>query len=98
MSGPNPHQPALTESAILERLRACAIEALELPPDQIPAMTTALPLVEGLRLDSLRQVVLLARIEEEYGFEFDPDDLAPLRADGTLGDLVRVIQRRSAEL
>ena len=92
------YPPALTENAILERLHACASEALELAPDQMPTITASLPIVEGLRLDSLRQVVLLARIEEEYGFEFDPDDLAALRADGTLGDLVRVIQRRGADV
>lgn len=98
MPGPTSDPSPLSERAILERLRACASEALELAPDQVPAMTSALPLVEGLRLDSLRQVVLLARIEEEYGFEFEPDDLAALRAEGTLGDLVRVIQRRAADL
>jgi acyl carrier protein len=84
-----------TETEILDRLRACAVEALELPPGEMPALTADLPLVEGLRLDSLRQVVLLARIEEEYGFEFDPADLSALGADGTLRDLVRVIQRRA---
>lgn len=94
----SPQSAALSDGAVLERLQGLASEALELPPDQMPVITAALPIVEGLRLDSLRQVVLLARIEEEYGFEFDQDDLAALRADGTLGDLVRVIQHRAADL
>jgi acyl carrier protein len=34
-------------------------------------------------------------VEERFGFEFEPEELATLGAGGTVGDLVRVIQRRA---
>lgn len=94
MSIPHP-STALTDDAILAFLTAHAAEALELPPDEVQQITAGTPIVEGLRLDSLRQVVLVTGIEEHFGFEFDPEELAALGAEGTVGDLIRVIQRRA---
>ena len=86
---------ALTDGAILAFLTSHAAEALELPPDDVQQITADTRIVEGLRLDSLRQVVLITGVEEHFGFEFDPEELAALGAEGTLGDLVHVIQRRA---
>jgi acyl carrier protein len=91
-----PHSStALTDDAILGFLTSHAAEALELPPDEVQQITVDTRIVEGLRLDSLRQVVLVTGIEEHFGFEFDPEELAALGAEGTVGDLIRVIQRRA---
>ena len=87
--------PALTDAAILAFLTSHAAEALELPPDEVRQITTETRIVEGLRLDSLRQVVLVTGVEEHFGFEFEAEELAALGADGTVGDLVRVIRRRA---
>ena len=94
MSTPEP-STTLTEEAILAFLISHAAEALELPPDEVGQITPDTRIVEGLRLDSLRQVVLVTGVEERFGFEFDPEELAALGAEGTVGDLVRVIQRRA---
>jgi acyl carrier protein len=85
----------LTDDAILGTLKAFAAESLELPAEDVARVSRDLPVVEGLRLDSLRQVMLLTRIEEEYGFEFDPDELTLLGPEATVGDLVALIQRRA---
>jgi acyl carrier protein len=85
----------LTEEAVLVTLKDFAAKALELPAEDVARVSPQLPVVEGLRLDSLRQVMLLTRIEEEYGFEFDPEELADLGPDATIGDLVALILRRA---
>jgi acyl carrier protein len=95
METPPHSSPALTEEAILAFLISHAASALELPQDDVRQITTATRIVEGLRLDSLRQVVLVTGVEERFGFEFEPEELATLGAGGTVGDLVRVIQRRA---
>lgn len=95
MSSPQHPSPALTEEAILAFLTAHATDALELPQADVEQITADTGIVEGLRLDSLRQVVLITGVEERFGFEFEPEELAALGAGGTVGDLVRVIQRRA---
>jgi acyl carrier protein len=85
----------LTDQAILAFLASHAAEALEMPPEEVQQITPDTRIVEGLRLDSLRQVVLVSGVEERFGFEFEPEELAHL-ADGTVGDLVRAIQQRAA--
>ncbi len=85
----------LTEEAVLDTLKAFAADALDLPTEDVARLTMQLPVVEGLRLDSLRQVMLLTRIEEEYGFEFDPEELGGLGPDATIGDLIAVVLRRA---
>ncbi len=87
----------LTEDAIIDGLKACAVDALELAPDDVRHVTRATPLIEGLRLDSLRQVILLARIEEDYKVEFVHDDLIAMGADATVGEFAQLILRRASE-
>ncbi len=77
---------------ILLHLRQVAQEELDLPPEEIEHVSLDTPIVEGLKLDSLTQVVLIAEIEEHYGFEFEPEDLERLL---TVADLVRAIQERA---
>jgi acyl carrier protein len=86
----------MTIDAILASLKTHAAEALDLPQDEVQAIAAETPIVEGLRLDSLRQVVLLTKIEEQFGFEFEPEELATLGPAATVGDLVRLIHRRAA--
>ena len=73
---------------------AHAAETLEMPNEELRRITPDTPIVEGLRLDSLRQVVFVTGVEEHFGFEFEVEDLQRLAA-GTIGDLVRVIQERA---
>ena len=84
-----------TEQEILAFLLAHAAETLEMPPADLQRIDRDTPIVEGLRLDSLRQVVFVTGVEEHFGFEFEPEELQRL-ADGTIGDLMRVIQERAA--
>ena len=87
--------PEPSEQDVLAFLETQALDALELPADTVQRLNLETPLVEGLSLDSLRQVVLVTAIEEHFGFEFEAEELTELGAGGTLGDLVLVIQRRA---
>ncbi len=86
----------LTGAAILERLRAIASEELELDAARVAGIGLDTPLAEGLRLDSLNQVILLARLEETCGVVFSLEERDELLALRTVGDLVRLVQRRLA--
>lgn len=86
----------LTEDEIIDRLKACAVDALELAPEDVRDVTRTTPIVEGLRLDSLRQVILLAKVEEAYSFEFDPEDLAAMGARATVGEFAQLVLRRAS--
>jgi acyl carrier protein len=86
----------LTADGILDRLKTYVREDLELGADLVERVTLETRVVEGLQLDSLRQVMLVARIEEDYGFEFDAAGADELDALASVGDLVRLIQRRAA--
>jgi acyl carrier protein len=84
---------ALPPGQILERLRTIVTDRLDLTPEQIDALEPDLPLVQGLQLDSLAQVTLIAGIEDEFHIELDMDDRQRIT---TIGDLVALIQQRSA--
>ena len=86
---------SLTDAAILEFLIAHAADALELPPEEAQRITAETRLVDGLRLDSLRQAILVTGVEDHFGLEFGIEELAAV-ADGTVGDMVRLIQRKAA--
>jgi acyl carrier protein len=86
--------PDVPDVNVLERLRALAREELEMKPDDVARVGPETQLVEGLELDSLRQVVLITRIEEQFGFELTHDDRERLLSLRTIGDLVRLIQER----
>lgn len=87
---------ALTDSHLLAHLKMVAGTELELQAEQIDRIELDTPIVEGLQLDSLKQVVLIANLEETYGFELSPKDLEQLQSLETVGDLVRMIRERSA--
>jgi acyl carrier protein len=61
----------LQPDQILERLRAIVSDRLDLTPEQIDALSPDLPIVEGLQLDSLAQVTLIAGIEDEFHVELN---------------------------
>ena len=84
-----------TEEDVFEQLKTIARAELELRPESIDAIRLDTPIVEGLQLDSLRQVVLLTNIEETFGFEFSLDDRQQLQSLRTVRDLVRWIQHRT---
>jgi acyl carrier protein len=83
-----------TEQDILAFLLTHAADTLEMPAAELQRIDRDTPIVEGLRLDSLRQVVFVTGVEEHFGFEFEPEELQRLSA-GTIGDLTRVIQERA---
>jgi acyl carrier protein len=55
-------------------------------------------LVDGLTLDSLKQVILMADIEESFGFQFSPDDLEHVRELETVADLVAFVRHRATAI
>ena len=78
---------------IYERLRAVVTDRLVLTPEQIEAFQPDLPIVQGLQLDSLAQVTLIAGIEDEFHIELDMEDRQHIN---TVSDLVKLIQQRAA--
>jgi len=87
---------SFTAADVLARLKAIASEELELDADRVASIGLETPLTEGLRLDSLNQVILLARLEETCGVIFSLEERDELLALQTVGDLVRLVQRRLA--
>jgi len=86
-------QPALPQQQILQRLRDVVTERLTLTPEQIASLRPDLPIVQGLQLDSLAQVTLIAGIEDEFQIELDLEDRQRIT---TIADLVALIQQRSS--
>jgi acyl carrier protein len=88
-----PKLEELPPQQVLERLRTVAIDRLSLTPEQIQMLRPDLPIVEGLQLDSLAQVTLIAGIEDEFGIELELEDRQRIT---TVRDLVAIIRERSA--
>jgi acyl carrier protein len=86
-------QPSLPSGQIYERLRALVTERLDLTPEQISAIRPDLSIVQGLQLDSLAQVTLIAGIEDEFHIELSLEDRERIT---TIADLITLIQERSA--
>lgn len=86
----------LSDEYVLEQLRTLAREELEMKPEDLARVGPDTLLVEGLQLDSLRQVVLVTSIEEQFGFELTHDDRDRLLALRTIGDLVGLIRERAS--
>ncbi len=86
-------QPALPREQVYERLRSLVADRLMLSPEQISSLSPDLPIVQGLQLDSLAQVTLIAGIEDEFHIELDLDDRQSIT---TIGDLITLIQQRAA--
>jgi len=94
MAHAKPCGATMSDEEVLERLRTLARETLEMKPDDLARMGLETPLVEGLQLDSLRQVMLVTSVEEQFGFELTPEDNDRLPSLRTVSDLVRLIQER----
>jgi acyl carrier protein len=92
-AGNPPATAGPSQEEILDFLKSIALEELELSEEQIEAMTLETSIVEGLRLDSVDQVVLVTAIEERYDFQFDFED--GKRID-TVKELVEMIRERIA--
>lgn len=87
---------ALSDAQLLAHIRMLAASELELKAEQVAGIQLDTPIVEGLDLDSLKQVMLLASLEETYGVVLAPADVEELTALRTVGDLVRLIRERSS--
>jgi|GEM_PF-1570192 len=87
---PTPSESAAQET-ILDFLKEIAREELELSEEQLEQMDLDTPLMEGFRLDSVTQVVLITAIEDHYGIQFELEDGEGLR---TVRDLVGIIEER----
>ena len=85
--------PPAAPKQIFGRLLTVAKTQLSLTDEQIEKISPELPLVEGLQLDSLAQVTLIAAIEDEFGVEFELEDRQRIT---TIRDLVELIEERSA--
>ena len=85
----------LSQQAILLFLKKLAREELELPPETVAKIELKTPLVGGLNLDSLAQAVLIAQVEECYGFIFELDDRERLQNAETIGDFTQLILQRA---
>jgi acyl carrier protein len=83
---------ALPPDQIYDRLRAIVTERLDLTPEQIAALRPDLPIVQGLQLDSLAQVTLIAGIEDEFNIELSLEDREGIT---TIADLIALIKERS---
>jgi acyl carrier protein len=94
MAHPKTPGATMSDEEVLERLRALARETLEMKPEDLARIGPETPLVEGLQLDSLRQVMLVTSVEERFGFELRPEDNDRLPSLRTVSDLVRLIQER----
>ncbi len=82
------------EEKILEHLKEIARDGLGLTAEQLGTIDPGLPLIEGLRLDSLAQVVLVTQVEADFGCVFEPEEWQHLQ---TVDDLVRMIAARVRE-
>lgn len=87
-----PNRSAPTDGAIVSYLRAVAQEKLALDPAHVDLIALDLRIVEGLQLDSLAQVTLLAAIEDDFGMTIEFEDRERVH---TVGDLVTLIRARA---
>lgn len=84
------HYP-LDADSVLNYLRKLAREELEMPEEKINTISMDTNLVGGLQLDSLAQAVLIAEVEEKYGFWFELEERSRLQQAETIGDFIEVI-------
>jgi acyl carrier protein len=80
----------MTRSAILARLQKVAAETFGCHPDQLRETTVARDIPNW---DSLRHLIFVSCVEQEFGIEFDIDDIANLT---NVGDLIVTIERLTA--
>jgi acyl carrier protein len=87
----------LTDTDLLEHLKILARTELYLRPEQIERIGLDTPIVEGLQLDSLKQIMLMANLEKAFGFEFSAQDREDVQQLETVGDLVQLVRKRVGE-
>lgn len=80
----------MSECDVLEAIAEVAREHLKWSGPVTPEM----PLVEALRLDSLRLLTLVVEIENRFRIRLDDEDGSSLR---TVGDLAALIARKLAQ-
>ena len=85
-----------SEDQILEYLKELARQDLELKSEQVDQLSLESSISDGLQLDSLRQVILLANVEQKFGFELTLEDRQDLAGLNTVSDLVGFIRSRQA--
>ena len=81
-------QSAADEHEILDQLKRLATEELNMPAERVAGIRAETKIQEGMELDSLAQVVLVAGIERKFGCAFEFEQWQGLE---TVGDLVRLI-------
>ena len=78
-----------TDGDILSGIREVALEHLGVDG----VLTADQPLVESMRLDSVRMLTLVAELENRFAVNLEEGDESGLV---TIGDLVTLLQRRLA--
>ncbi|HLV00819.1 MAG TPA: acyl carrier protein [Acidobacteriota bacterium] len=84
-------QAPLDADSVLNYLRKLAREELQMPKEKVETISMSTNLVGGLQLDSLAQAVLIAEVEEKYGFWFELEERTQLQQAETVGDFVEII-------
>ncbi|MBK9181299.1 MAG: acyl carrier protein [Acidimicrobiales bacterium] len=79
----------MSDNAVFERFRKCAVEVLNVQPDQI---TVDARFGDDLDADSLDLVELMMALEEEFGIEQIPEE--ELADVGTVGQALELIQSK----
>ncbi len=79
----------MSDNDVFERFRKCAVEVLNVGPDQI---TVDARFGDDLDADSLDLVELMMALEEEFGIEQIPED--ELADIGTVGQALELIQSK----
>jgi acyl carrier protein len=76
----------MTRSEILSRIQAVAAETFGCAPAQMQETTVAADIEKW---DSLRHLIFVSGIEQEFGIEFDMDSIAKLT---NVADLITLVE------
>ena len=77
----------MTRSDILGRLQAVAAETFGCPPEMLQESTVAADIPKW---DSLRHLIFVSGVEQEFGIEFDMDAIAGLTQ---VSDLITLVEK-----
>jgi acyl carrier protein len=77
---------------LLEQLRTLAADVLRVPRSQVDESSTPEQIESW---DSIQHVSLVVAIEQQFGLEFDPDEISQMESIGRIRDIVsRKVARR----